>query len=239
MIHTVGMRVGGGLRRLALAAAGVAAAMALSLAVAEAAGDKAEDDLLGKSTWNPLNPASVGHFRVADPANVSPEQAEAIYQALAKDMAERYRLSGIESAAEYLSWTRYSTAPYRSVPHGRRYLNNYANAAAGGYGRYEDAGIIPPGAVLAKDSFSISKSGEVVPGPLFLMEKMERGFKPESGDWRYTLILPDGSVLGTTEGENARNVAFCIKCHADAGEGQDHMFLPPKKFRRKFSDDAK
>jgi hypothetical protein len=210
----------------------VALAVVAAVAPAPMASAQNDDEALKNSTWNPLNRTSAGHFRVADPADVSAEEAEAVYRNLSRDMGELYALSGIAAAQEYLGWTRYSTTPYKSVTHGRRYLNNYANKVARAYGRYEKAGIFPVGSVLAKDSFSITKSGEVLPGPLALMEKMEAGFNPQSGDWRYTGILPDGSVLGTTKGDNAGNVSFCVPCHADAGKGRDHVFFPRRAFRK-------
>lgn len=217
----------------------VALAVATVAAPAPMAGGQDLDEVLRNSTWNPLNRSSAGHFRVADPANVSADEAESIYRTLSREMGERYALSGIAAAQQYLGWTRYSTAPYRSVTHGRSYLNNYANGVARAYGRYEKAGTFPVGSVLAKDSFSISKSGETLPGPLFLMEKMEAGFNPESGDWRYSEILPDGSVLGATKGDNAGNVNYCAPCHAGAGKGRDHVFFPRKAFRRQFPAEAR
>lgn len=217
----------------------VALAVATAVAPAPMASGQGDDEALRNSTWNPLNRSSAGHFRVADPANVSADEAESVYRSLSREMGERYALSGISAAQKYLGWTRYSTAPYRSVTHGRSYLNNYANRIARAYGRYEKAGIFPVGSVLAKDSFSISKSGEIRPGPLFLMEKMEAGFNPKSGDWRYTEVLPDGSVLGITKGDNAGNVNYCASCHAAAGKGRDHVFFPRKAFRRQFSAEAR
>ncbi len=218
----------GALHQASAVAAGVAALIA---AIVHPATGQSDGDILGPTTRNPLNPVSAGHFLVADPANVKAEEAEAVYRSLADEMARRYALSGQSIAAAYQGWRRYNTAPYKSVTHGHRYLNNYANAAASDYGRYEDADVMPAGAVVAKDSFSIDNSGEVLPGPLFLMEKMAPGFEPESGDWRYTLILPDGSTLGTTKGAGADNVAFCATCHADASGSEDHLFFLPKAYR--------
>jgi hypothetical protein len=214
---------------LTLVAAGLPARFAVG---------QADDETLKDSTWNPLNRSSAGHFRVPDPANVNAEEAETVYRSLSGEMVERYTLSGIAVAANYTRWTRYNTAPYRSVTHGRTYLNNYANTIAHAYGGYETAGTLPVGSVLAKDSFSIGRDGEVLPGPLFLMEKMEAGFNPASGDWRYTQILPDGSILGTTNGDNTDNVSYCVPCHAAAGAGRDHLFFPRKPFRRRFSAEA-
>lgn len=216
----------------------LALAAAVTAAPAPSANGQSDDEALKKSTWNPLNRTSAGHFRVADSAKVGSEEAEAVYRALAPGMVARYALSGIPAAADYTGWTRYNTAPYRSVPHGRSYHSNYANATARAYGRYENAGTLPVGSVLAKDSFSIRRDGQVLPGSLFLLEKMQPGFNPESGDWRYTQILPDGSVLGTTKGDNAEYVGYCVPCHAAAGEGRDHLFFPRKPFRRRIAESA-
>ncbi len=170
------------------------------------------------------------HFRVTNPADLDAEGAERIYGQLREDLASRYRLSTLQPAADYIDWRRYNTAPYRSVTHGLRFVNNYVNAAGRSYGRYEDAGVLPQGSVIAKDSFTVTETGDVTPGPLFLMEKMAEGFSYVSGDWRYTMILPDGSLYGTTNGDGHERVMFCISCHL-AVEHQDHLFFLPEEFR--------
>ena len=48
---------------------------------------------------------------------------------------------------------------------------------------------------------------------------MAPGFAAETGDWRYTMVMPDGSVFGTTKGEGSERVEFCGSCHALAGDG--------------------
>ena len=111
--------------------------------------------------------------------------------------------------------------------------NNYANGLANAYGR-QGAGPMPEGAVLAKDSFTVTGQGDVFTGPLFLMEKMEPGFSPEGRDWRYTQIMPDGSLFGTTNGEGSDRMEFCVTCHATAGEPADHLFFVPDKYRMRF-----
>ena len=226
-----------GARRSRLGLVAVALAWLMAQGAQSLAQGSLTDEALKESTWNPLNRASAGHFRVADPANVGPDEAEAAYQALIEEMVAGYRLSGVPTGARYRSWPRYNSSPYQSVTHGRTYVNNYANDAAKAYGRYEAAGLFPQGAVLAKDSFTIDAEGEVRPGSLFLMEKMAQGFNPESGDWRYTQVLPDGSVLGTTRGENAGNVNYCVPCHVDS-RNRDHVFFPRKPFRRALPADA-
>lgn len=171
-----------------------------------------------------------GHFAAPDPADLSPEQASAIYRDIFEQMVDGYRLSGRVAALNYPRWRRFNTSPYRSATHGQRFVNNYANAAAEFYGRFERAGIMPPGAVIVKDTFYVSRAGGVFPGALMIMEKMPPGFSEATGDWRFTMIMPDGSLFGETGGENFESVAFCGNCHALAAEN-DYLFFLPKEFR--------
>ncbi len=121
-----------------------------------------------------------------------------------------------------------------SATHGKRYVNNYANPRAKAYGKAEKAGTFPEGSVLSKDSFEVTDHGDVLTGPLYLMEKMNAGFNPESRDWRYTMIMPDGSLFGITNGENSGRVEFCAECHRIAGDDRDHLFFVPGKHRVQF-----
>ena len=98
------------------------------------------------------------------------------------------------------------------------------------YGKYEESGVLPAGAVLAKDSFGVTKRGEVRIGPLFTMVKMEKGFNEASADWQYVLITPKAKTIGATGGANAKKVNFCIKCHQSA-EDWDQMFFLPDEYR--------
>ena len=171
------------------------------------------------------------HFRIEQPAELSGSDALSLYQRILDDVVAGYRLSGDAVARDYRTWQRYNSAPYRSATHGERFVNNYANARGAAYGRYEDSGSLPPGAIMAKDSFAVTASGDVFTGPLFLMEKMDAGFNPPSRDWRYTMIMPDGSLFGTTGGQGDERVTFCITCHAGAGDDQDHLFYVPEDYR--------
>jgi hypothetical protein len=173
------------------------------------------------------------HFRVPNPARLADADAVSIYDRIRDDMVAAYRLSQNPVADRYYTWRRHNRAPYLSTTHGDRYIDNYANAKARSYGR-RDAGPMPAGAVLAKDSFTVTRRGDVFTGPLFLMEKMAPGFAPEARDWRYTMIMPDGSLFGTTNGEGSERMAFCVSCHKTAGDAADHLFFVPEKYRRPF-----
>ncbi len=170
------------------------------------------------------------HFRAQNVTDVSDRDVERIYGNLKQELARRYAVSDEANIAGYQSWPRYNRAPYVSAAHGNRYANSYGNAAAKDYGLFEKAGPMPVGSVLAKDTFTVSEDGTVRPGLLFVMEKMPKGFNYVSGDWRYTAILPDGSLLGETKGVSAGRVEFCIACHL-AVEHQDHLHFLPAEYR--------
>jgi len=171
------------------------------------------------------------HFRLRNPAELSNDEAEDIYGKFRGRLAKGYALSGIQAARDYQKWQRYNIAPFKSAAHGRRYVNHYANAKAQAYGGYEKVGVLPVGSIVAKDNLTVTGTSKVLPGALLLMEKMPAGFNYVSGDWRYTMIMPDGSIFGTTNGVGSNKVKFCIGCHL-AVEKQDHLYFPPKQFRR-------
>ncbi len=175
------------------------------------------------------------HFRIRDPADLDPSEAEQIYEIARSALVVGYARSGTPVAKAYATWTRYNTAPYLSATHGNHYLNNYANAAAAAYGRYEQAGEMPVGAIIAKDSFSYTESGAIVLGPLFVMEKMPPGFSDLADDWKYSLVQPNGGVFGETRGPHAERVNYCIDCHL-AAEAHDHLFFIPEPFRVRKGD---
>lgn len=176
------------------------------------------------------------HFRIDNPASLTGGEAEVIYEQILDRMVAAYRLSESPPAASYRTWRRYNSVPYLSATHGNRYINNYANVQATTYGQLEGGASMPPGSVMAKDSFTVTRMGDIYTGAFFIMEKMPPGFNPESRDWRYTMIFPDGAVFGTTKGEGSENVVFCAACHKAAGDDRDHLFFVPEKYRIQFLD---
>lgn len=183
-----------------------------------------------KPADDPTSPRQ--HFRAPNAAELTGADAQRIYDELKESMAKGYSMSNVPGAVDYQNWDVYNLAPYRSAAHGRRIINNYANKIAKAYGKYEKSGKMPVGSILSKDSFLVSNDGGIVAGPLFVMEKMPAGFNKVSGDWRYSMIMPDGSIFGITKGTGDGRVSFCIGCHL-AVEHQDHMHFMPKRYRRK------
>lgn len=172
------------------------------------------------------------HFSVDMPAKLSPSEAERIYAGILDDMIRAYSLSQDPDARAYRRWQRFNSSAYPSGPHGTRYVSVYGNGFARSYGEAEGGQIMPAGAVLVKDSFAVADSdGDAFVGPLFVMEKMAPGFNADSGDWRYSMIMPDGSFFGRTGGDNAHKVEFCVTCHREAGAENDYLFFVPEIFR--------
>jgi hypothetical protein len=89
---------------------------------------------------------------------------------------------------------------------------------------------MPEGAALAKDSFTVTADTAVFAGALFIMEKLAGGASPATGDWRYAMVMPDGSYFGDTTGDNAEAVGFCHDCHQAKAEA-DFLFFVPRKHR--------
>jgi hypothetical protein len=197
------------------------------LAIAHGAGPA-----LAQSDVAPQKPSR--HFRVERPAALTGADALTIYNRILDDMVAGYRLSDLAFAESYRAWRRYNTVPYRSAQHGERFVNNFANDAAKNYRHFEAAGEMPVGSILVKDSFAVTKRGDVFSGPLFVMEKMPQGFNLGSRDWRYAMIMPDGSLFGITNDEGSDRVEFCVTCHKLAGDQNDHLFYIPERYRVRF-----
>jgi len=173
-----------------------------------------------------------GHLTIENPNQLTAETAKKIYDGIADELAKAYAMAREATVEDYQSWRRLNVGPYLSATHGNRYVNNYANARAAGYGDLRPGERLAAGSVLAKDSFTVTAEGEVFAAALFLMEKLRPGTRPESGDWRYVMILPDGSYFGDTEGDNAALVAYCHTCHKNRAS-TDFLFQVPKRFRIK------
>jgi hypothetical protein len=131
----------------------------------------------------------------------------ALYDCIKGQMAERYAKEGDEIGSNYRSWAVTSTRPGVAGPHGNRFLQTFANdIAAEQYLKFEEEfDVMPVGSVLAKESFALKK-GKARVGPLFIMTKLAEGEAPETGDWRYDALQPNGKVMKIKQ-------TFCGDCH--------------------------
>jgi hypothetical protein len=154
-------------------------------------------------------------------------EAMAAYDCVSPHMATAYRKSCHPVAVTYRSWRRFSRISYPAEAHGVRFMNNYANdVARADYGKWEAAGKMPSGSVLAKDSFIVGENGSIAVGPLFVMAKGAAGSKSAMRDWTYTMVMPSGDVR-----QDAAIQKFCNDCHRRAGAQDDNLMFLPLPFR--------
>ncbi|MCH7487635.1 MAG: hypothetical protein IIC04_11685 [Proteobacteria bacterium] len=106
---------------------------------------------------NPCAPAAA--------AKLTDAAAAAAYQGIKKALRAGYAKSGHPVATAYFQWRRYNKTPYVSETHGGRFVNNYANEVAKAYGKFEKAGVMPVGSVLAKDSFLVASGNPCAANP--------------------------------------------------------------------------
>ncbi len=160
---------------------------------------------------------------------MSDAEVVAAYDCVGPHMAKTYAKSCHPAARAYRGWRRFSTVSYPAEAHGVRFMNNYANeTASGDYGKWEAAGTMPAGSVLAKDSFIVGDNGGLSVGPLFLMAKGAAGSNAAMRDWTYTMIMPSGTVR-----QDAATQKFCNDCHRRAGAKDDNLMFLPLPFRAK------
>ena len=83
---------------------------------------------------------------------------------------------------------------------------------------------MPAGSILAKESVTFSKKKKMArPGPLFVMTKLAAGEAPETGDWYYSGLQPNGKAMKVKQ-------SFCHNCHS-AFEDQDFLAYPVEEVR--------
>jgi len=180
----------------------------------------------------------------AAPPDLAEEELQALYACLIETLttassdagADLHKSSWLGSdnpgAQDFAGWTNFARTPYISFTHGERFAFNHANdIAAEQYGKFEEVEAIPVGGIIAKPTFSVSDKGEALLETLFLMEKAPAGTLPDTNDWIYSAVMPDGSLMGRTNGQKAENVVFCVACHQGGGYGQDDLMFLEEDYR--------
>ncbi len=170
------------------------------------------------------------HLAIENPADLNKEEAQKHYKSLMRRMSRGYAAAQLDLIRNYQNWPLFNDAPYISATHGERYVNSYANRMAHNYGTMQEEEVLPVGSVLAKDSMTVTDEGNIHPGALFVMEKLPAGTNPETADWRYIMVMPDGSLFGDTMGFRASEVEYCHVCH-EAVADRDYTFYVPEEFR--------
>ncbi len=161
-----------------------------------------------------------------DPFELDEAAVVALYDCIKDKMAAGYSKHEDEVGSAYRNWTVSSTRPAVTGPHGNRFLQTYANdIAAEQYLKFAEEGVhMPVGSILAKESFKIhKKKKKAVVGPLFIMTKLEKGACPETNDWLYSGVQPNGKPMKFKQ-------SFCHDCHV-GWEDQDDLAYPSEEVR--------
>lgn len=155
----------------------------------------------------------------AETGEVNAAELRAAYACLEALTAPAYDASGHVLVQRFSAWPRLTATPFFSDALGDRYGVVFANGRALGRessDEHFDRGF-PVGATLAVSTFTLSPDGLAEVGPLVLVEKMEPGFFALQGNWRYTMVEPDGRVAAVTRGANGEGVTICAECtHSQA-----------------------
>lgn len=156
---------------------------------------------------------------------LSAAELAAIENCIAPVQAATYVRSGVPAAGTYPTWPKASTQAYRSEHD--LFLAAWVNqAGAANYRAWEQAGPAPVGSRMAKASFTVTRDGRAAVGPLFFMEKMAKGFAPDGGDWRFTMVDGNGQLGGETGTSTASRIGYCLECHKQAARADYRLFVP-------------
>jgi hypothetical protein len=163
---------------------------------------------------------------VTDPFDLEESDIATIYDCMKAKMVDGYTKEGNMIAKNYRNWTVTGTRPAVAGAHGERLLLTFANdIAVEQYLKFAEEGVVMPvGSRLAKESIKISaKKQKAVVGPLFIMTKLAANGAPETNDWLYDVVLPNGKPLKFKQ-------AFCHDCHTGF-EDQDYLAYPLEEVR--------
>ncbi|MHA1528434.1 MAG: cytochrome P460 family protein [Alphaproteobacteria bacterium] len=160
------------------------------------------------------------------------EEAQVVYDCIAADLHAGYMKGDkkwipAEFVADYRNWTPANTLPANPGFHGGRFLLTWINeVGAEEYLKFADEDVnIPAGAVIAKESFAVTVAGKVKKGPLFIMQKVEAGVSPETNDWYYMAVAPNGTPMAVNV------MKACNECHMENYGFQGGLGYPDPEVR--------
>lgn len=160
-------------------------------------------------------------------SELTPAELTAVYDCLKEDLLAGYRQGDkrwipSEIVETYRSWVPASAYPAAPGFHGERFLVTYVNEiGADEYLRFKEEDVeVPAGTLIAKESFAVDDEGKVQPGPLFFMEKVAAGRSPQTDDWFYMAVAPNGSPMAMDV------ISACSDCHQQSFGHQGGLGYP-------------
>ena len=180
--------------------------------------------------------ASVAQAAPCDPGkdgnDLTFEEAQVVYDCIAADLHAGYMKGDkkwipAEFVRDYRDWTSANTLPANPGFHGGRFLLTRVNdIGAAEYLKFAEENVdIPAGTVIAKESFAVTESGKVQKGPLFIMQKVAAGVSPETDDWYYMAVAPNGKPMAVPV------MTACNECHIGIYGSQGGLGYPDPEVR--------
>ncbi len=180
--------------------------------------------------------ASVAQAAPCDPGkdgnDLTFEEAQVVYDCIAADLHAGYMKGDkkwipAEFVRDYRDWTSANTLPANPGFHGGRFLLTRINdIGAEAYLKFAEENVnIPAGTVIAKESFAVTESGKVQKGPLFIMQKVAAGVSPETDDWYYMMVAPNGAPMAVPV------MTACNECHIGIYGSQGGLGYPDPEVR--------
>lgn len=165
-------------------------------------------------------------------ADLTGEEAMEVYECLLDDLYDGYQAGDKKwidpsFVRDYRNWTLASSVPGAPGFHGGRFLMTYVSPPGdSAYLEYKEQDVeIPAGTVIAKESFQVTEDGKARKGPLFFMQKVEAGVSPETMDWYYMAVLPNGNPLAVDV------MTACNECHVGTFGAQGGLGYPVPEAR--------
>lgn len=160
------------------------------------------------------------------------EEAQQVYACIEDELHQGYMQGDkkwipAEFVTDYREWTPVSRLPANPGFHGGRFLLTFVNDAGDEeYLKFlEERGDMPAGTLIAKESFAVNDEGKVEKGPLFIMQKVEEDVSPETNDWYYMMIAPNGEPRAVPV------MTACNECHQGNFGHRDGLGYPVPEVR--------
>jgi len=180
--------------------------------------------------------APAGQAAACDPAKpgteLTYEEAQEVHDCLKDELHQGYMQGDkkwipAEFVRDYRDWTPVSELPGNPGFHGARFLLTYVNDTGDDeYLKFaEERGDMPAGTLIAKESFAVNDAGEVQKGPLFIMQKVEKGVSPETNNWYYMMVAPNGQPQAVDV------MSACNECHQGNFGFRDGLGYPVPELR--------
>jgi hypothetical protein len=143
---------------------------------------------------------------------ISRKDVVAAYKCISEEMLNTYKKMGFRVALNFRNWLKVNEVSFYAPANDFGWGNIFVNKIAEKYKINKYISDFEKGSIIVKESFVFDINGYISVGPLFYMEKMEKGFNIESNDWKFVEVNYDGTLIETNR-LDPKATQRCIKCH--------------------------